>query len=276
MLSLEEYISKRKKEDRINEFDIESKPQNMQTCMNYIFEYFNQYIDASKLDEKTVLNEERLEKYKKTLHKYDSEIQDWLVEIYDDYDKQLNRSIERYLKKDDLFYLYNTEQEFRSISYDCYAQLIKKNPYLKEQTEMLFLFIKDYHGIQGESKLDFQKVYISEEINEWFNKTWNKYQVNLIAFASDYVSRFFDNEETWNVKHRIKSKDSWRKYEYDYKQKSNLFNINSLHRRISSKPFIKGKKQFLEILLMYCWIHEIDGDEAYWQEYINKTLSSSM
>jgi hypothetical protein len=76
MLSLEEYISKRKKEDQINEFDIESKPQNMQTCMNYIFEYFNQYLDASKLDEKTVLNEERLEKYKKSLRDYEPELQD--------------------------------------------------------------------------------------------------------------------------------------------------------------------------------------------------------
>jgi|SRR5690625_1734606 len=126
MLSIEEYISKRKKEDQINEFDIESKAQNMQTCMNYIFEYFNQYLDDSKMEEKTVLNKERLEKYKKTLQHYDSEIQEWLVQIYDDYDKQLNRSIVSYLKKDNLFYLYNTDQEFRCISYDCYAQHIKK------------------------------------------------------------------------------------------------------------------------------------------------------
>lgn len=272
MLSLEEYISKRKKEDRINEFDIESKPQNMQTCMNYIFEYFNQYLDASKLDEKTVLNEERLEKYKKSLRDYEPELQDWLVRIFEDFDKQLNRSIISFLKKDDLFYLYNTEQEFRSVSYECYAQLIKKNSYLKDQTEMLFLFIKDHHRIKSNPKLDFQNLYISEEVEEWINKTWNKYQVNLLAFASDYVSRFFNNEETWDVKHKSKSKDGWRKYEYDYKQKTNLFNINSLHRRISNKPFIRGKKQFLEILLMYCWIHEIDGDESYWQEYITKVL----
>lgn len=272
MLSLEEYISKRKKEDQINEFDIELKAQNMQTCMNYLFEYFNQYLSESKIDEKTVLNEERLEKYKRSLNNYNSEIQEWLVEIYDDYDKQLNRSIVSFLKKDDLFYLYNTEQEFRSISYDCYAQLVKKNPFLKEQTEMLFLFIKDYHRIQSYPKTDFQGIYISEEIEEWLKKTWNKYQVNLFEFASDYVSRFYDNEGTWDEKHRIRSKDSWRKYEYDYKQKSNLFNINSLHRRISNKPFIRGKKQFLEILLMYCWIHEIDGDESYWKEYINKVL----
>ncbi|WP_226536410.1 hypothetical protein [Fictibacillus halophilus] len=272
MLTLEEYIAKRKKEDLINEFDIASKAQNMQTCINYIFEYFNQYLDESKLDEKTVLNEERLEKYKNSLRHYESDIQDWLMEIYDDYDKQLNRSIVSFLKKDDLFYLYNTEQEFRSISYDCYAQLIKKNPFLKGQTEMLFLFIKDQHRIQSEPNIDFQNIYISEKVEEWIHKTWNKYQVNILAFASDYASRFFENEETWDSKHRIKSKDGWRKYEYDYKQKNNLFNINSLFRRISNKTYIKGKKQYLETLLMYYWIHEIDGDKAYWQEYINKVL----
>src|SRR5690606_41589392 len=108
MLTLEEYISKRKKEDRINEFDVESKAQNMQTCMNYIFEYFNQYLDDSKLDEKTILNEERLEKYKNSLRQYESDIQEWLVGIYDDYDKQLNRYIVSYLIIDDLFYQYNT------------------------------------------------------------------------------------------------------------------------------------------------------------------------
>lgn len=122
--------------------------------------------------------------------------------------------------------------------------------------------------------MDFENIYILEEVEEWIKKTWDKYQVNLLTFASNYVSHFFENEETWDVKHRIRSKDSWRKYEYDYKQKSNLFNINSLHRKISSKPFIRGKKQFLEVLLMYCWLHEIDGDEDYWQEYINKVFPS--
>jgi hypothetical protein len=82
MLSLEDYISKRKKEDRINEFEIESKMENMKTCVNYVFEYFNQYLDESKMDEKTVLQEERLEKYRKSLHEYEPEIQDWLIEMY--------------------------------------------------------------------------------------------------------------------------------------------------------------------------------------------------
>ncbi|OUM91254.1 hypothetical protein [Parageobacillus thermoglucosidasius] len=78
----------------------------------------------------------------------------------------------------------------------------------------------------------------------------------------------------WSAKHRRKSQDGWRKYEYDIKQKHNLFNLDSLYRKISNKPFIKEKKQELEILMMYFWLHEIEGDEEnYWEEYLSKALS---
>ena len=34
------------------------------------------------------------------------------------------------------------------------------------------------------------------------------------------------------------------------------------------KSFVKGRKQELEILMMYYWIHSIDGDEEdYWQKH---------
>ena len=78
----------------------------------------------------------------------------------------------------------------------------------------------------------------------------------------------------WQAKHKRKSRDDFREYEYDMKQKNNLFNLNTLYRRIAKKSFIKGKKQELEILMMYCWLHEIEGDEEnYWQEYVSSTLS---
>jgi hypothetical protein len=272
MLSIEEYIRKRKIEDKINEYDIDSKMDNMRICVNYVFEYFNQYLDYSKGDNQTALNFERLLKYKKQLSQYDPEIQDWLVSIYDDHDKQLNRSIISYLKKDEIFLIYSKDAEFRSASYECYAHLIKKNPYLKGQTEMLFHFIKDQHRIQSIPKNN--QFLISEEITEWIEKTWENHRVNLQVFALDWVTRFYDNIELWPTKHRIKSSDDWRKYEYDIKQKNNLFNINSLYKKISNKSFFKGKKQYLEILMMYCWINDIDNEnEDYWKEYLNKSLN---
>jgi len=33
-----------KKEDRLNEFDIEARSQNLKICVDYVFEYFNNYL----------------------------------------------------------------------------------------------------------------------------------------------------------------------------------------------------------------------------------------
>lgn len=274
MLSLEEYIAKRKREDKVNEFDIDSKMENMRICVNYVFEYFNQYLNIDEMEQKTFLNNERLEKFRKQLEMYEEDIQEWLVNIYDVHEKHIHRSIISFLKRDEIFLLYNTENEFRSCSYDCYAELIKKNPFLKGQTEMLFQFIKDYHRIQSEREINSPSEFLTEDINEWLEKTWNKFKVNIWAFASDYLVRFSDDESIWPSKHKIKSNEKWQPYVYDYKQKTNLFNLNTLYTKISKKPFIKGKKQCLEIILMYIWLRDIWGDnENYWEEYRTKAVN---
>lgn len=274
MLTIEEYIARRKKEDQLNEFSLKDRMENMKICVNYVFEYFNQYLDVSKLNERTVLNNERLEKFRKTISQHDSDIQEWLLNIYDEYGKKVNQSIINYLKKDDLFYLYYLDSEFRSISYDCYAHLINKNPFLRDQTDMLFLFIKDYHQIQVRQTKSSYQLSFSEEIDQWVETTWQKYKVDIIGFCMDWTIRFSDNEDQWPVSHRKKSNSKWRKYDYDYKQKNNLFNLNSLYKRISNRPFIKGNKQYLELIMMYFWLHEIVGDEDnYWQEYLEKYIN---
>lgn len=56
-------------------------------------------------------------------------------------------------------------------------------------------------------------------------------------------------------------------------KKSNLFNLDSLYRKMPKKSFIKGRKQEFEILFMYYWLHDMEGDdEGYWQEYLEKVL----
>ncbi|MFZ5966186.1 MAG: hypothetical protein ACOYVK_03330 [Bacillota bacterium] len=245
----------------------------MRICVNYVFEYFNNYLNITEAEEKTVLQNEKLEKYSKQLQEYEPEVRDWLVKIYAEHGKHLNKSIGSILKQDEFFLIYNTDKEFRSISYDCYSQLIKKHPFLKDQTELLFLFIKDYHRIQSQRSWLFNIPFISEGINNWIEDTWSKHQVNVAAFADNWVNYFYDHEDLWPATHRKKSQYTWRKYDYDIKQKSNLFNLNSLYRKMPKKSFTKGRKQELEVLMMYFWLNSLEGDnEGYWQEYLEKVL----
>lgn len=274
MLTIEEYIAKRKKEDKLNEFNLDKRIDNIRICTNYIFEYFDQYLDITEINQKTILNNERLNKYRNQLKEYDKDVQDWLVDFYDEYGKHMNRTIGNILDEEDIFLLYSEDSEFRSISYECYSKLIKKYPFLKNQTEMMFLFIKDYHRVKSNNCVKYNSLsFFTEKISKWVEKTHSKYNVHIPAFASCYIDKFYDSVDKWPAKHKKRSENEFFPYDYDYKQKRNLFNINTVYTKVSKKPFIKGHKQELELIMMYYWLHNIETDDEYWDEYLSKVLS---
>jgi len=271
MLTIEEYIARRKKEDRINEFDLNNKNDNLKLTIDYVFEYYNNYLNITEAEERTALHDEKLEKFRNQLMDFDADIRDWIVSIYSEHGKQINRLIGNILKQNEFFFLFNDDSDFRNVSYDCYYQLVRKHSFLKDQTEMLFQFIKDYHRIKSERTWIQNNIAISDDIGEWVESTLNKYKVNVLTFAYDWVIRFYKNEESWPRSHRIKGKNSWSTYDYDFKQHRNLFNLDSMYRRMPKKAFLRGRKQELEILMMYFYLHNIEADEeGYWDEYLKK------
>ncbi len=171
MLRFEEYVARRKKEDRLNEFDVDARIENLRICVNYAFEYFNNYLDITAAKNRTVSQNEKVEKYRKQLLEYDPEVRDWLVGINAEYCIYLNRAIGNILDQSEFFFLLNTDNEFRSVSYDCYSKLIKKYPFLRDQTEMLFLFIKNYHRMRSQTARRSEFPFISEAINNWVDET---------------------------------------------------------------------------------------------------------
>jgi len=60
--------------------------------------------------------------------------------------------------------------------------LIKKRPYLKDETERLYQFIKEYHAVVTKRYYEyFGFPQISKKITPWLNDTYIKYNVNLAA-----------------------------------------------------------------------------------------------
>ena len=96
----------------------------------------------------------------------------------------------------------------------------------------------------------------------------------LPAFAYNCVRIFFYNPKTWPVEHKIKNEDTFFGYNYNYKKKDNLFNIDTLYKKMPKKPFTIARKKEFEILLMYYWTHDIDLDKEYWQVYLDRVLDN--
>jgi len=178
MLKLEEYIEKRKTEDGLNEFDSSQKMNHIKTCINYVFEYFDQYLPLQGIEKRTVHGNEKLQKYEKSLREYSAEIREWFVSIYETHEKHANRIIANYLDNSGGgFPLLYQEAEFRALSYDCYADLIKRCPYLKNQTELLYKFVREYHMRQISRNSYMFPESISIGINHWLKDSLDRYNV---------------------------------------------------------------------------------------------------
>lgn len=279
MLSLEEYIHKRKTEDGINEKDKEKRMENMQFCMNYLFEYFNQYMDSLPDDPKEIQHIQKIEKYRDCLSNYTPEIREWLVDLYSEYGKRINITI-RNMIEDDLFLLYDSDAEYRALSYGIYAKAVKRLPFLSGQSENLYNLLKDIHT-DGSVMSPYQENRILPgDVNDWISKIYYKHGVNLHTFCFRYIEWFWQSPEVWPRDR--KSKDERRDpslytpkdhmyWHYNCQPAGNRFNINELYRRLSRKPFIKGSKKRLEAVMMYSWLFEIGADdEKYWEEYCNE------
>lgn len=82
VLSIEDYIAERKKEENIDEFDLDERQNNIKLCVDFVFDYFNNYIDAAVDAGKTALNNERSDGCQNQLRNYERSVLEWLEGYY--------------------------------------------------------------------------------------------------------------------------------------------------------------------------------------------------
>ena len=115
MITLDKFIEKRLKDDKKNLLDLDNKENNLQDCVNYIFEYFNTYINIDESRRLKIVNDEKIEKYYWQIEKYSTEVQNWLIEVYSKYNKKINQQIPKLLKDIDVFLLTNSSESFSDV-----------------------------------------------------------------------------------------------------------------------------------------------------------------
>ncbi len=274
MLSLDQYISKRKKEDNLNEFNLSDKSQNIKKSIDYVFEYYNGYLDLTEIQYQESIENNKLAKYRRKFIDFDKDIQDYLVEIYDKTKKYLNKYLNDFIIEDPIFWLYDNESEWRSLSYECYAQLVRKFPMLKGNHDFIFKYLREYHRIHTEEpSLEKYDIELSRlpKVMSWVDKTFEEYNVNILYFVENYCDWFFNHQEQWDVKYKSKAINNPNIPSYDCRHSKNLFNLNSLYPKINGKSFIRGKRRELETLLLLYWVRYIDDfSKDMIDDYLNK------
>lgn len=93
MLKLEEYIVKRKKEDKIDEFDFKKHSENMASIIKYVTDYFNNYLNLEDYDYERIKTQQAVDKFKNDIQKKYPETHEYIISSYLDNKIRLDKYV---------------------------------------------------------------------------------------------------------------------------------------------------------------------------------------
>lgn len=255
MQKLEEYLKARKLEDEMNEFDMQKRQENLKLAVDYCFEYFYGYLDRPELVKHNEEKSIRVRNYREKLAFYDNDVRDWMVLLFKDYNIKIDSLTDRNIE-DPTYLLYTEESEYNKLSYSLFARLNKRHPYLIDQTEVFKKFLHEHHDYINslpENSLyvnDFYTDANSEKLNTWVAEVKKIWHISLPSFAVWYIEAFVKSPDYWD-----KKRPFLRDFEYDIDNSNDLLGIKELYAKTSKKPFIKGFKKELLVLLLMTYNH---------------------
>lgn len=270
MLTIEEYLSKRKQIDNIDEKNIESKEINKKLFLGFVTEYFDNYLDTSSEENNTISNEIRAENYIKSLRNLSIESKNFLVKIYLEHRNYIDRYLRNIIQNENPeFFLLSDDENYSKLSEIVFPKIFKKYPYLKNYSNELFLLLKDFNNSFFAEEFEF----ISEDFNGWVEKLKAENNVDIARFGFNYADYWFGNSRLWEKQSRILEDKEYDIYNYDWKKAKDPFNISILYSRFKHLPYIKNHKKDLEMAVMYFWCTQICGLEDNLRIYIQKFIN---
>lgn len=272
MKSLDKYISSRLAEENINEFDIKMREYNLKLSLGYVKDYYNIYLNDIELSNNKKIKE-GLVRLEGELKGFSKDIKQQIINIYKERQIFLHRIIINCLKRDNLFLLYYSKQQFVKCVTDCQLYLSKRYKNLVISKHFLYKFITDYHKKINES-IKLPVMHVNAEVSDWIHRTNCEFDVNILAFVESYLFTFLDNENEWSDDHKLKDLDN-DLARYNYKVNNNKFNIDLLFCEVKGYPFLNGKKEYLEILFVKFWLKNIEEDSEYWERYYLKMVNDN-
>lgn len=266
MLSIEEYIACRKQEDNLKDFDLDSRAKNIRICVNYVFEYFNEYLPQHEKKAKIYMNTEKIEKYSSRLHEFSPHVKKWLIDLYSQHYHLLHFTLKHIIDKNEYFLLSYSEDDFENMTIECRSKLSRKYPYLRDEKDGILIFIKDYHRIENLVYHNDKIPKLPQNIADWINDTMSKYHVEIRTFAAKWCFKvMFDKTITKPM--ISKTSIGVFDFEEEFSRKDNLFDIDRLYKEICTKPFITDRKQELLTIIVYYWTTYFK-DTDIWENYL--------
>ncbi|WP_407309906.1 hypothetical protein [Desulfosporosinus sp. SB140] len=112
MLTIDEYIAKLKKADKLDEFDFLKKSENMAAVMKYVMSYFNEYLTKETCDDEIIKQKHTMDKLGKEIQNRYPKSKDFILNFYLQYKIKIHKEIEKWTENISYFPFFYCEEDF--------------------------------------------------------------------------------------------------------------------------------------------------------------------
>ena len=208
--------------------------------------------------------QQTIEKSKKILINQFPKTHEFIEEYYLNKKKRVGTFIKKACDaQKDIDICYN-ETEFLGIAKEV-ADRLSDNELTDDDFNKIVLAVKEYWDYYMSKPNRSEMKGLDNNIVKWVMDSYREYGVNIASYAFNIAWKWSDKY----VEHKYSRQYEEHYYinSYDYRYQDNPFDIDEEYEKHRDKPFMHGKRDYFEMLVMYSWLFDILEDTSYWPEY---------
>ncbi|MEI5992044.1 hypothetical protein A5881_003600 [Enterococcus termitis] len=224
MQKIEEYILMRKKKDKLNEFDFTIHSENMGKIIQYVSDYFNNYLTPDDFNNEVLKLQQNIQKSQKMLSERYPKSRMFVEEFYLKNHKQIDTFIGKSYEKFSDVDLYYRDEDFKKIAVDVLSNKLLIESYTQDDLQQVIVVAKEYHEYSKSKPYRSEMKELDNTIVKWVMDSYRDYGVNL----ADYV---FDIAWKWGERY----------LDHKYVSREETYCINKYDYRYQENPYILKK-----------------------------------
>mgnify|MGYP001338131368 CR=1 FL=1 len=267
MLTIDEYIAKMKRADKMDEFDYLKQSENMAAVIKYVMTYFNEYLTLETCDAEAIKMKHKMDKLEEEIESKFPSSKEFVVNFFLHHRIGIHKEVKKWLEGVPYFPFFHTEEDFSSAANNFCAGYKLKNGSINEYRSNIKTLIAEIKHYDTEEPGPSEMIHLDSSLVTWVRDTYRQYGVNMFSLAYDYAYLYYQKY----VKYERGSygEGSYYVNNYNHRYNNNPFDLDRIYEDNKHRPFLQDKRGELEILVMHEWLFSMVYDDDYWPEYVN-------
>ncbi|MFX4263144.1 hypothetical protein ACOBQJ_13230 [Pelotomaculum propionicicum] len=267
MLTIDEYIAKMKRADKMDEFDYLKQSENMAAVIKYVMTYFNEYLTLETCDAEAIKMKHKMDKMEEEIESKYPKSKEFILNFYLQHRIGIHKELKKWLEGLSYFTFFYSEDDFSSAADNFCAGYKLKNASMNEYNTNIKILAAEIKKYDTEEPSYSEMIHMDNSLVSWVRETFRQYGVDLSYFAYNLANSY---EQRYVKYERGKfGEGSYYVNNYNHRYNNNPFDLDRIYEDNKHRPFLKDRRGELEMLVMHEWLFNTVYDDDYWPEYVN-------